>query len=104
MPCFESVPRYFSSVLYKNYPLSLDPPPVSAVPQDSLEHLQKPWMSDCRSVHGHFQAFLIRLRLRISGNGAYYLNVMYVEIGNVLIRCRKQTLGGVDVPSPEKDR
>ncbi|KPC58029.1 Unknown protein sequence [Pseudomonas amygdali pv. morsprunorum] len=55
-------------------------------------------------MHGHFQAFLFRLRLRISGNGAYYLNVMYVEIGNVLIRCRKQTLGGVDVPSPEKDR
>ncbi|WP_157064543.1 hypothetical protein [Pseudomonas ficuserectae] len=41
-------------------------------------------MSDCRSVHGHFQAFLLRLRLRISGNGAYYLNVMYVEIGNAL--------------------
>ncbi|KPX57131.1 hypothetical protein ALQ57_101335 [Pseudomonas amygdali pv. hibisci] len=61
-------------------------------------------MFDCRSVREHFQAFLIQLRLSISGNGAYYLSVMYVEIGNALIRCRKQALGGVDVPSPEKDR
>ncbi|RMM33637.1 hypothetical protein ALP33_00435 [Pseudomonas amygdali pv. lachrymans] len=41
-------------------------------------------MFDCRSVREHFQAFLIRLRLSISGNGAYYLSVMCVEIGNAL--------------------
>ncbi|RMR58580.1 hypothetical protein ALP83_101630 [Pseudomonas syringae pv. actinidiae] len=49
-----------------------------------VEHLQKPWMFDCRSVREHFQAFLIRPRLSISGNGAYYLSVMCVEIGNAL--------------------
>ena len=39
---------------------------------------------DCRSAHEHFQVFLHRLCLSIVGNGAYYLNVMFVEIGSAL--------------------